>query len=36
VKLNRELGKGLNADIWAERVGYPDVAIEVRYKTSRG
>lgn len=35
VTINREIGRGLKVDIWAERAGSADIAIEVRYKTSR-
>src|SRR5690606_20932529 len=33
VTINREIGRGLKVDIWAERAGSADIAIEVRYKT---
>jgi len=35
VAINREVGRGLKVDIWAERAGSANMAIEVRYKTSR-
>jgi len=35
VTRNREMGRGLKVDIWAERAGSAGIAIEVRYKTSR-
>lgn len=34
VTTNREMGGGLKTDIWAEKQGEHNIAIEIRYKTS--